>query len=95
MLRRPKHVLSQSRTPSHAPYRGFLVSVLLVTFWNVWVVRQHVSPEAPRGFSNGSPPHSFRPFQAVLQVVPFRGVQVLRSKRLILLHEKRVRRTAK
>ena len=33
--------------------------------------------------------------QAVLQGVPFTGVQVLRKKRVISLHEKRVRRTAK
>ena len=33
--------------------------------------------------------------QAVLQGVPFMGVQVLRSKRLVLLHERRARRTAK
>ena len=32
---------------------------------------------------------------AVLQGVAFMGVQVLRLKRLILLHEKRARRTAK
>ena len=33
--------------------------------------------------------------QGVLQGVAFRGVQVLREKRLISLHEKRVWRTAK
>ena len=33
-------------------------------------------------------------YQAVLQGLPFTGVQVLRSKRLILLHGRRVRRTA-
>ena len=32
--------------------------------------------------------------QAVLQGVPFTRVQVLSSKRLVLLHEKRVRRAA-
>ena len=33
--------------------------------------------------------------QGVLQGVVFRGVQVLREKKLILLHERRVRRTVK
>ena len=33
--------------------------------------------------------------QAVLQGVPFMGVQVVRYRRLILLHEKKVRGTAK
>ena len=47
------------------------------------------SPTPPRGAGNRSD------FQGVLRGVAFRGVQVLREKRLLSLHENRVRRTVK
>ena len=66
-----------------------------------WRIQEYGEPALAHQNLCLSGPHATvilsRYTQAVLQGVPFRGVQVLGSKRLILLREnfKRVRRTAK